>query len=81
MVPLVNDPIMSGGSIWLIRHLEHRNPSIMSDSIGRASMVQQFRNGTEERHGGMERIGMVYSCLRGCDVTVTSIVSRQNWKT
>ena len=46
---LANDLIMSGTSIWSFRHLEHQNPSIISEDIGRASGVQQFRNGTEER--------------------------------
>ena len=47
-MPLANDPIMLGRSIWLFRHLEHQNLSIISEDIGRARMVQQFgRNGTE----------------------------------
>ena len=33
-MPLANDPIMSGRSIQLFRHLEHQNPFIISDSIG-----------------------------------------------
>ena len=34
MVPHANDSIMLGRSIWLLRHLECQNLSIMSDSIG-----------------------------------------------
>ena len=30
-VPLANDPTLSGRSIWLLRHLEHQNPSIISE--------------------------------------------------
>ena len=37
--------------IWLSRHLEHQNPSIISEDKGRARIVQQFWNGTEERNG------------------------------
>ena len=33
VVPLNNDPLMSGRLIWLLRHLKHQNPSIISDSI------------------------------------------------
>ena len=46
-----NDLIMSGTSIRSFRHLEHQNLSIISEDIGRARSVQQFRrrNGTEER--------------------------------
>ena len=52
VAPLANDPIMSEISICSFRHLERQNPSIISDSIGRARMVQQIprsRNGTECR--------------------------------
>merc|ERR1712002_1261368 len=49
---LANDLIMSYTSIRSFRHLEHKNPSIISEDIGRASGVQQFRRrnggGTEE---------------------------------
>ena len=61
---LANDLIMSGTSIRSFRHLEHQNPSIISEDIGRAIGVQQFRNGTEESDR-RSRIGSAYSCLRG----------------
>ena len=51
VVLLANDLIMSGTLIWSLRHLKHQNPPIISEDIGRASMVQQFRRnggGTEE---------------------------------
>ena len=59
VVPPENNLIMSGTSIRLFRHLEHQNPSIISEDIGRVRSVQQFwRNeGTEEEEA--------YSCLRG----------------
>ena len=41
-MPLANDPIISGTSIRLFRHLEHQNLSIISEDIGRARVVQQF---------------------------------------
>ena len=47
-----NDPIMSGRSIKVFRHLEHQNQSIISDSIGRARIVQHF--GNRRRKGGLE---------------------------
>ena len=47
MAPLANDPIMSERSMRSFRHLECQNPFIISDSIGRAMMVQQFWNRTE----------------------------------
>ena len=31
---LANNPIILGRSIWSFRHLEHQNPSIISDFIG-----------------------------------------------
>ena len=64
---LANDLIMSGTSIRSFRHLEHQNPSIISEDIGRASGVQQFRNGTEEerRNGGGGVGSEEHSCLRG----------------
>ena len=40
---LANDLIMSGTSIRSFRHLEHQNLSIISEDIGRARSVQQFR--------------------------------------
>ena len=33
---------MSGTLIWLFRHLEHQNPSIISGDIGRASWMQNL---------------------------------------
>ena len=42
MVPHANDPLMSGRSILLLRHLECQNTFIISEDIGRARMVQQF---------------------------------------
>ena len=63
---LANDLIMSGTSIRSFRHLEHQNPSIISEDIGRAKSVQQFRRrrkrggGTEERRNTVvleDRIG------------------------
>ena len=34
--PLANVPIMLGRSIQSFRHLEHKNPSILSNYMGRA---------------------------------------------
>ena len=42
MTPLANDPLMSGRLILSFRHLAFQNQSIISDSIGRARMMQQF---------------------------------------
>ena len=50
VAPLANNPIMSGSLIRLFRHLEHQNPSIISEDIGKARSMQQFL-----RSGGMER--------------------------
>ena len=61
VVPLSNDPIMSKRLIQSFRHLEHQNLSIISDSIGRARMVQQILNGRDQK-GGMEE--EMYSCLK-----------------
>ena len=49
VAPLENDPIMSGRSIRSFRHLEHQNPSIISDSIGRARMAAKNRKKSEEK--------------------------------
>ena len=49
---LANDLIMSGTSIRSFRHLEHQNPSIISEDIGRARSVQQFQNGSDRIGGG-----------------------------
>ena len=54
VVPLAKDLIMLGTSIWSFRHLEHQNPSIILEDIGRARMVQQFQNGMEEQNGRTE---------------------------
>ena len=40
---LANDLIMSDTSIRSFRRLEHQNPSIISEDIGRARSMQQFR--------------------------------------
>ena len=57
VVPLLSFPIMLGRLIQLFRHLKHQNLSIISDSIGRANMVKQFCNGTDQNrvdwYGGM----------------------------
>ena len=37
VAPPANNLIMSGTSIRSFRHLEHQNPSIISEDIGRAS--------------------------------------------
>ena len=37
-----NYPIMSGSSIWLFRHLEHPNPFIISDFIGKTIRFPKF---------------------------------------
>ena len=42
VAPLVNDLIMLERLIQLFRHLEHQNPSIISESKARARMVQEF---------------------------------------
>ena len=62
LVSLANDPIMMGRLIGLFRHLEHQNPSTISDSIGRARIVQQFQSWI----GGVgsEEESEEYSCLR-----------------
>ena len=52
---------MSGTSQWSFRHLKHQNPSIISDSLGRARMVQQLLI----RGGGGG--GLKYSSIGGCD--------------
>ena len=59
VVPLSNDPIMSKRLIQSFRHLEHQNLSIISDSIGRARMVQQFWI-----KRGVRRLEE-YNCVRG----------------
>ena len=59
-MPLASDPIMWGRSLRLFRHLEHQNPSIISESIAGALNVQQFRR---SRWIGVSE----YSWLRGCD--------------
>ena len=43
-----NNLIMSGTLMRSFRHLQCQNPSIISDSLGRARMVQQFWNGSAE---------------------------------
>ena len=49
VAPPENNLIMSGTSRRSFRHLKHQNPSIISEDIGRARMVQQFGNRTEEQ--------------------------------
>ena len=48
-MPLANDPIISGTSIRLFRHLEHQNLSIISEDIDRARMVQQLQRRRSRR--------------------------------
>ena len=64
LAPLANDPIIQKRSIRSFRHLECQNPSIISEDIGRARMVQQFqrrnRGGTaERRNGGVQLSQMI----------------------
>ena len=44
-----NNLIMLGTSIRSFRHLEHQNPSIISEDIGRARSVQQLRRRRRRR--------------------------------
>ena len=70
LAPFANDPIMKKRSIQLFRHLECQNPSIISEDIGRARMVQQFRKnrGMDEQKNRTEwKNGTEYCCLRGYD--------------
>ena len=53
---LENDPIMLGRSIQLLRHLEHQNPSIISDSIGISGWLQKNGNKSEEQEKEEEEI-------------------------
>ena len=84
MEPLASDLIMLARSIWSFRHLEHQNPSINSDSKGRARMVQKlWRRNRSEKEEWEE-----YSCLRGCNdislwhVTINiSIIYGSEWMT
>ena len=64
-----NDPIILGTSIRSFRHLEHQNPSIISEDIGQAKIVQQFWS-SWIRGGGVrseKEESKEYSWLRGCD--------------
>ena len=49
MAPIENDPIMSERSIWLFKHLECQNPSIISDSIGIYRWLQKAGKSQEEK--------------------------------
>ena len=62
---LANYPIMLGTSIQLIRHLEHQNPSNISEDIGRVMMVQQLWR-SQIGAGGVRLVE--YSCLRAQDM-------------
>ena len=50
LVPLANDPIMSGTLIQSSRHLEHQNLSIISEDIDRARMDNNSRGGEWEEY-------------------------------
>ena len=52
MALLAHDFIMSVTFIRSFGQLENQNLSIILEDIGRARMVQQFQNGTEEQNGG-----------------------------
>ena len=75
VAPPANNLIMSGTLTRSFRHLEHQNLPIISGDIGRARIVQQFRNGTEHRNGTERRNGMEeYSCLRWYDTMCLYII-------
>ena len=48
MALLANDPIMSGRSRQIFRHLKRQNPFIISDFIDRGRMQREW-NGMEEQ--------------------------------
>ena len=55
MAPHAKDPIMSGISIWLFRHLECQNPTIISDYIGIPRCLKKLGKSEEQEWiGGME---------------------------
>ena len=49
LAPPENNLIMSGTSKQSFRHLEHQNPSIISEDIGRARSMQQFQRRRRSR--------------------------------
>ena len=69
VVPFANDPIMSVIFISSFRHLEHQNLSIISDSIGRVRILQQFwrRIGLDQRNRSTVGLG-------GCDIPLYAYV-------
>ena len=65
---LANDLILSATSIRSFRHLEHQNPSIISEDIGRARQRATIpeEEESDRRRSRRSRIGSeAYSCLRG----------------
>ena len=57
VAPLKNDPILLGRSIWLFRHLEHQNPSIISDFRHRDRMPAKICENLQE---GAKKSGKVF---------------------
>merc|ERR1711867_60598 len=53
VAPPTNNLIMSGTLIRSFRHLEHKNPSIISGDIGRASWM--YNLGWTDRHSSSSR--------------------------
>ena len=63
-MPLKNDPILSGRSIWLFRHLELQNPSIISDFRHRSELLPATIQEEEEEQ---EQEQEEYTWLLGWD--------------
>ena len=59
MVLLPNNPIMSGTSIRLFRHLEHQKLFIISDYISRARTVHQLQRSKRSQIEGVGGVGGV----------------------
>ena len=65
VAPLKNDPILSGRSIRSFRHLELKNPSIISDFRHRSRMVQQFRSSSRRRRSSRRSTVLLEDVMRG----------------
>ena len=55
VAPLANDPIMLGRSIWLFRHLKHKNLSFFSDYVGIPNRSKKNGKMSEKEEEEQER--------------------------
>ena len=78
MAPPANNLNMSGTSIWSFRHLECRNPSIISESIGIPNGSEKMGKKVRRRRNGGGTRNLIHIEEDSKNVTVSLTYGRKD---